>query len=230
MMSQKGLQDLHGQKIGEDRLHLETQPKRRVGHFDVSLFIRAQGRGVGQLPVITGLFSRGNSRQKVFPWMDIHYLNNIGFAQGKPMRPSQKKGLTESLFRMIGEIIPPGGMIFLSYLTDSIWGFQSPLHEVTRRAVGIHSLQIPAAALPLGRLLFLSGCRNIKSDVYDVQGSGRLAGEKAPTPQYEEIFLKRLIIQLEEYLSRTPSELYRDIEMVCRRDAADVLERTRHVL
>jgi hypothetical protein len=185
---------------------------------------------VAKLPVIIGLFSQGNRSQRVFPWFDIHFLDRVDLAKGEPMRPSQKKGLAESLFRVVGETIPAGGMIFLSYLTDRVWDFQSPLHEVTRRAVSMSSLRIPAAALPLGRLLFLGGCHNIKSDVYDVQGSGRLAGEKAPTAQYEKIFLQRLVVQLEEYLSREPSEVYSSIEKICRPHATEILERVKGLL
>ena len=227
MTCQKQLQDLHGRKIGEFCLHLRTKPKRRVGHFDVSLFLQDENRAVSKLPIITGLFSLGNRRHKVFPWFDIHYLDRVDFAKREPMSLSKKKGLTESLFRMVGDTIPPGGMIFLSYLTDSVWGFHSRLHEFTRRAVSVRSLRIPAAALPLGRLLFLSGCQNIKSDAYDVQGSGRLAGEKAPTPQYKKTFLKRLVVQLEEYLSHESSELYTPIEEICRSHATEILESAR---
>jgi hypothetical protein len=218
------LQRIDGKKIGAFHIHLKAQPKRRAGHFDVSLFFQDEGCRVDKLPVITGLFSKGNRSQGVFPWFDIHFLDRVDLAKGEPVRLSQKKGLVESLFRMVGETIPAGGMIFLSYLTDRAWDFQSPLHEVTRRAVSISSLRIPAAALPLGRLLFLSGCHNIKSDVYDVQGSGRLAGEKAPTPPYEKIFLRRLVVQLEEYLSREPSEEYLSIEKICRSHATEILE------
>jgi hypothetical protein len=223
-------QDLHGQKIGEFYLQLQTSPKRRIGHFDVSFFLKQKNGLISQLPVITGLFSKGNRRQRVFPWLDIHYLDSVVFAEGRPMRISQNKGLTESLFKRLGDAIPPGGMIFLSYLTDNVWGFQSLLHEFTRRAVSVSSLRIPAAALPLGHLLFLAGCHNIKSDVYDVQGSGRLAGEKAPTRQYDEVFLKRLMIQLKEYLAREPNESNMPLEEMCRSHAAEILERTRFLL
>jgi hypothetical protein len=230
MTCQEQLQDLHERKIGEFCIDLRTKPKRRIGHFDVSLFLQDKNRAVSKLPIITGVLSLGNRRQKVFPWFDIHYLDRVDFAKGESTRLSQKKGLTESLFRIVGETIPPGGMIFLSYLTDYVWEFQSRLHEFTRRAVSVSSLRIPAAALPLGRLLFLSGCQNIKSDVYDVQGSGRIAGEKAPTLQYKETFLKRLVVQLEEYLSHESSEPYASIEEICRSHATEILESARLLL
>jgi hypothetical protein len=227
MTCQEQLLGLHGQKIGEFYLHLQTKPKRRVGHFDVSLFLLEKIGTLSQLPIITGLFSQGNRRQGVFPWLDIHYLDCVDFAEGKPLRLSQKKDLSEELFERIGETIPPGGMIFLSYLTDNVRGFDSPLHECTRRAVSVSSFRIPAAALPLGRLLFLAGCHSIKSGVYDVQGSGRLAGEKAPTPHYNEVFLKKLVVQLEEYLSREPNDLYPSIDEMCRSNATEILERAK---
>jgi hypothetical protein len=218
------LQGLEGQKIAEFYLHLQTKPKRRVGHFDISLFLKKKDGAVSELPIITGLFSRGNRKQKVFPWLDIHYLDRADFSKGKHLKLSQNKGLSEGLFQKIGALIPSGGMIFLSYLTDSVWGFESPLHESTRRAVSVSSFKIPAVALPLGRLLFFAGCHNIKSGVYDVQGSGRLAGEKASSPYYKGIFLNRLVVELEEYLSHKPPESFTPIEEMCRSNATEILE------
>ena len=224
MIEQIKLQDFNRERIGEFHLHLQSKPKKRVGHFDVSLFLKNKDGAVSELPIITGLFSRGNRKQKVFPWLDIHYLDRADFAKGKPLKLSQNKGLSEGLFQKIGALIPSGGMIFLSYLTDSVWEFKSPLHEFTRRAVNVSSFKIPAVALPLGRLLFFAGCHNIKSGVYDVQGSGRLAGEKAPSSYYKEIFLNRLVVELEEYLSHRPPEPFTPIEEMCRSNATEILE------
>jgi hypothetical protein len=88
----------------------------------------------------------------------------------------------------------------------------------------VHSLNIPPAATPIGRLLVAAGCYNIKGEAYDVQGSSRLAGEKALDEEYEKRFTERLIKQLEEYLKREPNPEYQHIEDICRTNARDILD------
>ena len=112
-----------------------------------------------------------------------------------------------------------------SYITDVAWGVESPLHEVTRRCIALNSLEIPPAATPLGRLLIAAGCCNIKAGAYDVQGSSRLAGEKALDGEYEKRFKQRLIEQLEEYVRRETNHEYKDIEDICRTNAGVILGR-----
>ena len=112
-----------------------------------------------------------------------------------------------------------------SYITDVAWGVESPLHEVTRRCIALNSLEIPPAATPLGRLLIAAGCCNIKAEAYAVQGSSRLAGEKALDGEYEKRFKQRLIEQLEEYVRRETNHEYKDIEDICRTNAGVILGR-----
>jgi len=224
------LERIDGKEIEEFCLRLQTRPKKRVGHWDVDLHLLDEERKESLRPIITGLLSSGNMRQGVGPWLDIHYLDRADFAGRSSVILSQAKGFAESLFRMVGDAIPAGGMIFLSYLTDRVWGFDSRLHEFTRCAVSVSSLKIPAVALPLGRLLFFGGCQNIKGDVYDVQGSGRLAGEKAPTPEYEKIFLNKMVLQLKEYMSREPSVSFKTIDETCRSNANEVLVEAKRLL
>jgi len=86
-------------------------------------------------------------------------------------------------------------------------------------------LGVPPAAAPLGRFLVAAGCLNIKAGAYDVQGSSRLAGEKALNREYEKRFRQRLIEQLEDYLERNPNPEYQDIENTCRINAREILDR-----
>jgi hypothetical protein len=114
-------------------------------------------------------------------------------------------------------------MIICSYITDVAWGIESSIHEQTRHCLQVHSLEIPPAATPLGRLLVAAGCCNIKAGAYNVQGSSRLAGEKALNKGYEKRFRQRLIRLLEEYLKREPNPEYQHIEDICRTNARDIL-------
>jgi hypothetical protein len=199
------LASLQDRSLGPFSLYIQYQPRRRVGHFDLDLFLKDKKGRHSCEPVVTGIYSKGNPSTKIFSWLDIHFLDHFSFDNGDAGALSKIEDLSERLFEMLGSVIPSGGMIICSYITDVAWGIESPLHEVTRRCMALNSLGIPPATTPLGQLLFAAGCSNIKAGAYDVQGSSRLAGEKAPDGAYEKRFTQRLIEQLEEYLGRNCS-------------------------
>jgi len=210
-------------KLGPFRIQADYKPKRKVGHFDFAVYLKNLNNQRSQLPIVTGIYSKGNKTQHIQPWLDIHFIDWVNFNQEKPLLLSQVGSLVENLFQMIGSVISPGGMIFLSYITDLVWGQKSELCEVTRHSLSLSTTGIPPAVTPLGRLLFISGCRNIKSDAYDVQGSSRLAGEKAPTFEFEKQFTLKLIEQLKQYLAKKPKPEYEKLEKICRTNAANIL-------
>ena len=214
------LQDL---PLGPFTLQVQFVSRRRVGHFDVDIFLKDNEGKISCEPIVTGIYSKGNPSNKIFGWLDIHYIDLFAFDNGDVGVLSEQEGLAEGLFGMLGNCIPPGGMIMCSYITDMAWGVASPLHEVTRRCLGLNSLGIPPAATPIGRLLVAAGCSNIKGEVYDVQGSSRLAGEKALDGEYEKRFKQGLIKQLEGYLGREPNPEYKDLEDTCRSNAGEIL-------
>jgi hypothetical protein len=212
--------------LGLYRLQVRCVPRRRVGHFDVDIFLKDNKGKLSCDPIVTGIYSKGNPRGRIFSWLDIHYLDLFAFDNGDAgVLSKMMEGLAQELFGMLGDCIPPGGMIFCSYVSDVAWGIESPLHEVTRRCMALNSLGITPAATPIGRLLVAAGCCNIKAGAYDVQGSSRLAGEKALNEEYEKRFRQRLIKQLEEYLGSEPNPEYKDLEDTCRSNAGAVLDR-----
>jgi hypothetical protein len=174
-----------------------------------------------------GIYSKGNISQNIQGWFDIHYSDRADFGGGEPVILSQSDHCAEYAFRILGEAILPGGMIFVSIITDIVWEIESELHRVTRRCLSIRSLRIPPGATPLGRLLFISGCRNIKSQAFDVQGSSRLAAEKAPHPEMERQFSRKLRAELQEFLSRSGRRGEAEQEKICRLNAEDILDRMR---
>jgi len=218
------LTDLQDRALGPYTLQVQCVPRRRVGHFDLDIFLKDNQGKLSCDPVVTGIYSKGNPRGKIFSWLDIHYLDLFAFDKGDAGVLSEQEGLAEGLFGILGHCIPPGGMIMCSYVTDMAWGIVSPLHEVTRRCMALNSLGIPPAATPIGRLLVAAGCTNIKAGAYDVQGSSRLAGEKALNDEYEKSFTHRLIKQLEEYVGREPNPEYKDLEDTCRSNAGEILD------
>jgi hypothetical protein len=193
------LASLQDRSLGPFSLYIQYQPRRRVGHFDLDLFLKDKKGRHSCEPVVTGIYSKGNPSTKIFSWLDIHFLDHFSFDNGDAGALSKIEDLSERLF------------------------IESPLHEVTRRCMALNSLGIPPATTPLGQLLFAAGCSNIKAGAYDVQGSSRLAGEKAPDGAYEKRFTQRLIEQLEEYLGRNCNPEYQHIEDICRTNAGEIL-------
>lgn len=217
------LASLQDRSLGPFALHINYQPRRRVGHFDLDIFLQDKKGKRSCEPLITGIYSKGNPSNMIFSWLDIHYLDWFAFDNGDNGVLSEIEDLSERLFEMLGSVIPAGGMVICSYITDVAWGIKSPIHDITRQCLGLNSLKIPPAATPIGRLLVAAGCCNIKAGAYDVQGSSRLAGEKALNKEYEKRFKQRLIKQLEGYLGEANSE-YQDIENICRSNAEVILD------
>ena len=218
----EGLQD---RALGPFALQVQLVPRRRVGHFDIDIFLKDKEGKRSYEPIVTGIYSKGNPSNKIFGWFDVHFLDCFAFDNGDAGVLSGQEGLAEGLFEMLGDCIPPGGMIFCSYVTDVAWTIESPLHAVTRRCMVLNSLAIPPAATPIGRFLIATRCLNIKGGAYDVQGSSRLAGEKALDEEYEKRFKQGLIKQLEAYLGRDPNPEYQHIEDICRSNAGEILDR-----
>ncbi|MFW6124157.1 MAG: DUF1122 family protein [Acidobacteriota bacterium] len=216
---------LQSQNIDPYTTQIQLQAKRKVGHFDITLILKNQDGKLSQRPLIQGIYSKGNISQSIKGWLDIHYSDRAEFENQKPIILSQSGHRAEDVFKMMGEIIEPGGMIFVSMITDIVWEIKSELHRMTRDCLSVRSLEIPPAATPLGRLLFISGCQNVKSQAFDVQGSSRIAGEKGLNAEVEKEFLRKIQVQLKEFLNRKDQKKWTEYHRVCRLNAEDVLDR-----
>jgi hypothetical protein len=212
-------------RLGPYEIHLRYQPKARIGHFDFDLFLKDQEGRISRTPVVTGICSKGNPRRFVSGWLDIHFVDCLDFGAGDTVCLSHLDGLAETLFTLLGRVSPPGGMIMVSYVTDIVWGFDSDLHAVTRQSLRLREPEIPASCTPLGWLLFVSGCRNIKGEAYDVQGSSRLAGEMAPNADYESRFTEVLRERVRSYLASSPCADFADLERICRTNGTRILRK-----
>jgi hypothetical protein len=224
----KALELLHLKKIGPYASQLQFQPQRRVGHFDVSLFLKNDDGKISDRPLIEGIYSKGNRSQNIQAWFDIHYSDRAEFDDENPVILSRFGRCAEDVFETIGEALEPGGMIIVSLITDMVWEMESELHRVTRDGLSTRSLGIPPAATPLGRLLFIGGCCGIKSQAFDVQGSSRIAGEKALNPDIDRQFAQKLETQLQEFLRRKDqreSAEFDKLRKICRLNAEDILNR-----
>lgn len=221
----KIVSQLQSKKIGPFITQVQFHPKHKVGHFDLTLYLKNEEGILSQSPLIQGLYSKGNVSQNIQSWWDIHYSDQADFWGKEPIILGQIGSYAEEVFEMIGKTLEPGGMIFVSLITDMVWEIKSKLHQITRDCLSLRSLEIPPAATPLGRLLYLSGCPIVKSQAFDVQGSSRLAGEKAPNSQMEKEFLRKLHMQLQEFLSRKDQRERSKGEQLCLGNAEDILNR-----
>jgi len=210
--------------LGSYETHIRCQPRSRVGHFDFELFLKNQKGRMSRVPIVTGIYSKGNPRQFISGWFDIHFLDCLDFGEGDTVCLSHEAGLAETLFALLGRVTPAGGMIMVSYVTDIVWGFESDLHAVTRRCLGLKRPDIPPSCTPLGWLLFVSGCRNIKGRAYAVQGSSRLAGEMAPDSTCEIRFTEVLRERVSGYMASEPCAEFADLERICRANGARILK------
>jgi len=218
------LEAFRSSRLGPYEVRVSYRPKPRIGHFDFDLVLRNEAGRTSRRPVVTGICSKGNPHQFIAGWFDIHFVDCLDFGHGERVCLSHEDGLAEALFAMLGRVSPPGGMIMVSYVSDIVWGFESDLHGLTRQCLRLRTPEIPPSCTPLGWLLFASGCRNIKGEGYDVQGSSRLAGEMAPNPAYESIFTERLSERVRGYLASEPCGEFADLERICRANGARILK------
>ena len=176
----------------------DVRALRRSGWTWFSLILADRTGAAGERPVVQGIYSRGG-KDGVRPWMDIEYAEEIPFPAGSgPARIESLAGsdLSRRLFRMLGNAIPPGGHLMVSYEGDQ------SVHRDSLRSLGIG---VPPVATPLGLLLFQGGFHLVK-DWYlaegGMEGPRKLWGEKAPDPEWERIFLERTHCELREFSSR----------------------------
>lgn len=174
-----------GRKLGACTLALgDVRALRQSGWREFSLRLRDRRGSLRQEPLIQGIYSRGG-KDGVKAWMDIEYREEVPSAEGPPpgsLLSLRDEGLDVELFRLLGEIIPPGGHVMVSYEGEQ------QVHRVT---LGELAAGVPPAATPLGTLLFFGGFRHVK-DWYlaegGMEGPRKLWGEKAPDAAWERTF------------------------------------------
>jgi len=158
---------LQGRSLGEGRLLALLGPKNSVGARYFQLFLRTPNGGLSH-PLLLGLHNSG--RFPAYNWIDVaRYDGAASFAGGGDVALA---GAAERrLFRLLGDLIPPGGHLMLEY--------ESAHARSTERML---SLGLPPVATPLGYLMFLAGCGASFRDWYISEGGRegprRLQGSK----------------------------------------------------
>ncbi len=187
---------LHGKRVNAHTLEVaRVQPGAFAGVFSFSLAVAGK-------TVVSGLFYEGSRYIK--PWLELDYM---------PLAGDELDPSGEPLFQLLAkELIPPGGHISVAYL----------VHRITARAL---LSGVPAAATPLGFLLWRCGCRWYK-DWYFAEGwkegGIKLQGEKPLTEERAQENTARIIAELTEFLTKG-GYVEPEVEQVCKELARKIV-------
>jgi hypothetical protein len=198
-LGRNALIELEGKEVNGYLLHLGKVKQLRLSSWKgFELSVKNQEGIMSLEPVIKGIFSSG-AKDGIGPWLDLAYWEELEFKRNDMLIEKlslSEKGLDHRLFRIIGDIIPPGGHMMVSYEGEN------PIHINTVKSLGV---RIPAAVTPLGYLLFRSGFHLIKNWYLSeggFEGPRKLWAEKAPDSAWAETFYKRTAAEIESFLEK----------------------------
>jgi len=212
---------LQGKILADCTLYLgEVKQLHLSGWKGFKLYLQNSAGSLSEIPVIKGIYSVGG-KDGIKPWMDLEYSEDLAFSGSK--NPLNKLSLSsanldKNLFKYLGDVIPPGGHLMVSYEGDQ------RIHTDTIKSLGIG---IPPSATPLGYLIFLAGFQYIK-DWYlaegGFEGPRKLWGEKAPDQAWLQIFNEKTIQQITQFLKKRDTSTYKELEEPARQRAKNILE------
>jgi hypothetical protein len=215
------LHRLQDKKLNSLKLQIgEVKQLRLSGWKGFKLYLQNPLDTQSADPAIKGIYSSGG-KDGVQPWMDLDYRDEVEFhdPSGEPEKHIlSTSGLGIKLFSYLGDLIPPGGHLMVSYEGEQ------QIHSDTRKSLGIG---IPPAATPLGFLLFKSGFPYIK-DWYlaegGFEGPRKLWGEKAPHKEWERNFHNRTSLQIDKFLGQTFSAKHQDLVEIAQKRSKKIME------
>jgi hypothetical protein len=146
---------LQGRRLGGLRLAVLLGPTGSVGARYFQLFALDREGRPSAAPLALGLHNAG--RFPAHNWLElVRYLPRLRF-DGR--EESLAEGGREArLFRLLGELVPPGGSLMVEY--------DSPEHALTARLL---TLGYPPPCSPLGYALLGAGCLSFR-DWYIAEG------------------------------------------------------------
>ena len=219
------LKNLNGEALNGYRLYLgEVKQLRLSGWKGFKLHLKDSGGTLSTASVIEGIYSAG-AKDGVKPWMDVVYFEEVEFLKEGKVEESLNlglKGLDRRLFRYLGELIPAGGHLMVSYEEEQ------RIHVDTVESL---RLKIPPVLTPLGFLIFLGGFQYVK-DWYLAEGGHegprKLWGEKAPDESWTEVFYEKTASQIREFMKTKPNPAYQKLEQKARKRSEEVLARIKN--
>ncbi len=215
------LKSLDNKRLNSYILYLgELKQLRLSGWKGFRLYIRDSRGELSRFPVIKGIYSAGG-KDGVKPWMDLEYYEELEFLDEKETRGGlilSSNRLDRKLFKYLGNIIPQGGHLMVSYEGEQI------IHTNTIKSL---SISIPPAATPLGFLIFQGGFQLIK-DWYlsegGYEGPRKLWGEKAPDDTWARTFYEKTAQQIHKYLKRKENLARKELQEPAIQRSKEILE------
>jgi hypothetical protein len=210
------LGQLQGRALGPARLLVLLGPKNAVGAVYFQAFLRLPRGRLGREPLLLGLHNSG--RFPAYNWIDLIRYEDAPSFEGGERLDLAERGLDRRLFRLLGQLIPPGGHLMAEYESEG--------QRLTQRML---TLGVPPVATPLGYLLFLSGCGASLRDWYISEGGRegprKLQGFKPLDAEDARRKGHSMAEELRQFLARAPSREHRQWEGLARRLARRVLRR-----
>ncbi|MDY6918076.1 MAG: DUF1122 family protein [Chloroflexota bacterium] len=194
-------------------------PKNRFGAVYFQVYLVDERGAVSDRPAVLGLHNAGPYPSQ--NWVEtMSVAEQVSFGAGDSGRTLQVGGtdLERALLKLLADVIPPGGHMMVEY--DS-----AGRRETAR---GLH-LGIPAAATPLGYLLYSVGCGTSFRDWYfaegGVEGPRKLQGYKALNEEHARERGRELARELLSFVQSVRRPEHGDIEGPARTRALEILRR-----
>ncbi|MDA0271611.1 MAG: DUF1122 family protein [Chloroflexi bacterium] len=125
------------------RLLVEVGPRARSGATHFRAFLHAGGLGRTREAVLHGLHHAG--RLPAQCWLEVtEVADRVPVDSGEVEVP---EGIVAQLVLVLGRLVPPGGHL--------VMGYDAPHQYVTAQAL---AAGVPAAATPVGAMMFSAGC------------------------------------------------------------------------
>jgi hypothetical protein len=178
------------------------------------LYLRDYSGRVSQSPVVSGLYFAGRGKW-IKPWAEIGYHRSADFeeAKGGTERVSlTDTGLDVALFRLLSGLIPPGGHLAVEYQGDE-----------TGLAL---AMGIPAAATPLGHLMWKSGFRWFKNWYFPEgwkEGGTKLQGNRPLDGETKSKREEEAAKELRKFIEGLPPAALGDVESRAVKRAREIL-------
>ena len=123
-------------------------PKNHVGSQYFQAFLANTNGALTDEPLALGLYNSGPF--PAFNWVELtRYNSRLEFA-GRSVDLTAE-GLDLELFRLLSDLVPAGGHMMVEY--------DSPAQQPSEQAL---TRGYPAAASPIGYLMFQVGCRSYR--------------------------------------------------------------------
>jgi hypothetical protein len=207
---------LQGRVLGPARLLVLLGPKNAIGASYFQAFLTLADGRLSREPLLLGLHNSG--RYPAYNWIDLIRYESVAAFAGDERLDLAARRLDQRLFRLLGQLIPPGGHLMVEYESEG----QRPTERML-------TLGLPPVATPLGHLLFLSGSGASFRDWYISEGGRegprKLQGFKPLDDEDAARKARSMAEELRHLLARAPRKEHRQWDALARRLARRVLKR-----